>query len=135
MNRTSIDDPQQPPPRAQERGQEFAGRRGYRRDGGSAGHRAIEMDRLRDVGRNLSEQIDEQVHKRPYVALGAAAGIGFVAGSILGSRLGQVLLAAGVGYAAKQLLGGEFGLDRLKAGLEELTGEVDSRTERGSGRT
>ena len=135
MNRSNGDDTQQQQPSApRERGEEpAAGRRG-------AGHRAgsnaaawppIELDRLREVGRNLGDQLDEQVRKRPYAVLGAAAGFGFVAGSILGSRLGQVLLAAGVGYAAKRLLGGEFGIDRIQAGLERLTSE----TERRSGRT
>ena len=83
-----------------------------RRVGPSATHTAehddaarlrTEIARLREVGRNLGGQIDEQVRKRPYVGLGAAAGVGFVAGSLLGSRLGQVLLAAGIGYAAKRV--------------------------------
>jgi hypothetical protein len=133
MNRTNADDPQPPHAPGRERGQEQAGRRpdpGYRADSSSA-RPPIEMDRLREVGRNLGGQIDEQVRKRPYAVLGAAVGFGFVAGSILGSRLGQVLLAAGVGYAAKRVLGGEFGIDRIQAGLEKLT----SDTERRSGRT
>ncbi len=133
MNRTNADDPQPPHAPGRERGQEHASRRpdsGYRADSSSA-RRPIEMDRLREVGRNLGGQIDEQVRKRPYAVLGAAVGFGFVAGSILGSRLGQVLLAAGVGYAAKRVLGGEFGIDRIQAGLEKLT----SDTERRSGRT
>jgi len=86
--------------------------------------RRVAMDRLREVGRNLGAQIDQQVRKSPYVALGAAAGIGFVAGSLFGSRLGQLLLAAGIGYAAKNALGDELGIERLQAGLEKLTGEA-----------
>ena len=129
MNRTNADDPQTQGPRGQEHGAHHRDP-GYRGDSGAAGWRPIEMDRLREVGRNLGGQIDEQVHKRPYVVLGAAAGFGFVAGSILGSRLGQVLLAAGVGYVAKRVLGGELGIDRIQAGIEKLTGEAERRSGR-----
>ena len=130
MNRPNPEEPQPQPPRGPEPG----GRRpdaAYRAESNAAPWRAIEMDRLREVGRNLGDQLDEQVRKRPYAVIGAAAGLGFVAGSILGSRLGQVLLAVGVGYAAKRVLGDEFGIDRLQAGLERLASE----TERRSGRT
>ncbi len=134
MNNTNIEDrTQEERMRAQERLQERG--RGPRHPEHREGRPRIEVDRLREVGRNLGDQLDEQVRKRPYVVLGAAAGVGFVAGSILGSRLGQVLLAVGVGYAAKHVLGGEFGLDRLQAGLERLTGEFEAKTERGSGRS
>jgi hypothetical protein len=133
MNRPNADDSQQQPPR-EERAQAHSGRHpepGCRSDASGTARRPIEMDRLREVGRNLGSQIDEQVRKRPYVVLGAAAGFGFVAGSVLGSRLGQMLLAVGVGYAAKRVLGGDFGIDRIQAELEKLTGEVERR----SGRT
>jgi ElaB/YqjD/DUF883 family membrane-anchored ribosome-binding protein len=137
MNNTNIDDDPQARTRTQERLHErgASARRAEPAHREAARKSRIEMDRLREVGRNLGEQLDEQVRKRPYVVLGAAAGAGFVAGSILGSRLGQVLLAAGVGYAAKHVLGGEFGLDRLQAGLERLTGEFEAKAERGSGRS
>jgi len=133
MNRPNADDPQQQPPRGQERAQEPGSRRsepGYRAGASAAPWHPIEMDRLREVGRNLGGQIDEQVRKRPYAVLGAAAGFGFVAGSILGSRLGQVLLAAGIGYAAKRVLGGDFSIERVQAELEKLTAEADRRSGR-----
>ncbi len=84
--------------------------------------RKIEMARLREVGKNLSEQIDEQVRKRPYVMVGAAAGIGFVAGSFLGSRLGQMLIATAIGFAAKSALEGELSPEMLRARLEKFSG-------------
>jgi hypothetical protein len=83
----------------------------------------LDVARLREVGKNLGEQIGEQVQKRPYVVIGAAAGIGFVAGSLFGSRLGQMLLAAGLGYVAKNLVGGDLDVERLREKLEELSGE------------
>src|SRR3974390_686219 len=82
---------------------------GERRGAGRAGRMgapdmgaAAELaPRLREGARHLSGQVREQARKRPFVALSAAAGAGFVAGSLLGSRLGQVLVAASVGYFAK----------------------------------
>ncbi len=131
MNRPNADEQQSP--RGQERAEQSPRRpeAGARADSTSSPWKSIEVDRLRQVGRNLGGQLDEQVRKRPYVVLGAAVGAGFVAGSVLGSRLGQVLLAAGIGYAAKRMLGEDFGLDRIQAELERLTGESEHR----SGRT
>jgi ElaB/YqjD/DUF883 family membrane-anchored ribosome-binding protein len=131
MNRPIADDPQPQAPR--EQAQAHGGQRpdaGHRSNSDVAARRPLEMDRLREVGRNLGGQIDEQVRKRPYVVLGAAAGFGFVAGSVLGSRLGQVLLAAGLGYAAKRVLGGDFGIERIQAEIEKLTGEAERRSGR-----
>ena len=83
----------------------------------------LDVERLREVGKNLGSQIEEQVQKRPYVVIGAAAGIGFVAGSLFGSRLGQMLLAAGLGYVAKNLIEGGVDIERLQERLEEISGE------------
>lgn len=103
-----------------------SGRSGGRRRRASddTERRKLEIARLREVTRNLATQIGEQVGKRPYVVIGAAAGVGFVAGSLFGSRLGQVLLAVGLGYALKNALAGELGVERIQAGLEKLTGEA-----------
>ncbi len=127
MNRTNIDDSQLPH-KAQEHAGPRRAERGPAAEQERAQRRKSEMGRLREVGRNLGGQIDEQVHKRPYVVLGAAIGIGFVAGSLFGSRLGQVLLAAGIGYAAKHALGGDVSLERIQAGIERLTGEAERRS-------
>jgi ElaB/YqjD/DUF883 family membrane-anchored ribosome-binding protein len=115
MNRTNIDEQGQ---RAQQevRGTRISER--VRREG-----EGVDMSRLREVGRNLGAQIEEQVDKRPYVVIGAAAGIGFVAGSLFGSRLGQVLLAAGLGYLAKNVLNGDIDVERIQEGLEKLAHE------------
>ena len=94
-----------------------------RENGEQREEHGIDVARLREVGKNLGAQIEEQVQKRPYVVIGAAAGIGFVAGSLFGSRLGQMLLAAGLGYVAKNLLGGDIDVERLQEKLEEISGE------------
>jgi hypothetical protein len=133
MNRPNADDVQQQGPRGQERAQEPGARRpepGSGAASSAAPWRSIEIDRLKEVGRNLGGQLDEQVRQRPYVVLGAAVGVGFVAGSIFGSRLGQMLLAVALGYAAKRMLGEDFGMERIQAELERLAGEGDPRSGR-----
>jgi ElaB/YqjD/DUF883 family membrane-anchored ribosome-binding protein len=119
MNRTDIHERSQQPTGQEERTSTRAAER-ETRSGEKAG---MEMARLREAGRNLATQLEEQVHKRPYIVIGAAAGVGFVAGSLFGSRLGQLLLAAGIGYAAKNVLEGEIGLDRIQEGIERLAHE------------
>jgi ElaB/YqjD/DUF883 family membrane-anchored ribosome-binding protein len=119
MNRTSIDE--------QQRGQKEeskASRRAERmRHDQQEEGKTMDLSRLRELTRNLGGQLEEQARKRPYVALGAAVGVGFVAGSLLGSRLGQALLAAGIGYVAKNLIDGDIGVERLQENIEKLAHE------------
>jgi ElaB/YqjD/DUF883 family membrane-anchored ribosome-binding protein len=123
MNRTNVDEHQQQqhqPPTPQFRA---TGARAADDDRDAEQRRRVRVARLREAGRNLGAQIDEQVHKRPYMVVGAATGIGLLAGSIFGSRVGQVLLAAGVGYAAKNIIGGNISIERIQAGIEKLARE------------
>jgi hypothetical protein len=114
MNRTDPEDP---------RRAATDDRFGQRRSGPPRdGHRRVDLGRWREVGKNLSGQIDEQVHKRPYVVVGAAVGVGFVAGSFLGSRLGQMLLAVGIGYAARSIMEGELTPEAVRARFEKIAG-------------
>jgi ElaB/YqjD/DUF883 family membrane-anchored ribosome-binding protein len=82
-------------------------------------HPRIDLSRLREAGIRARRQLEEQVRKRPYTVLGATAGVGFVVGSVLGSRLGQVAVAAGIGYLAKSLLERDV-VDRLRLQIEKL---------------
>jgi ElaB/YqjD/DUF883 family membrane-anchored ribosome-binding protein len=100
-------------------------RRAARRMGRAAEDARLEMERLREVGQNLGAQIDEQVHKRPYVVAGVAAGLGFVAGSFLGSRLGQLILAGGIGFLVKSAMDGDFSAERLRSRLEKIAGSTE----------
>jgi ElaB/YqjD/DUF883 family membrane-anchored ribosome-binding protein len=99
-------------------------RRRRSKRGEAAESQGPELGRWREVGVNLGSQVDEQVHKRPYIAVAVAVGLGFIAGSLLGNRLGQIVLAFGIGYAAKSMLGDRAGLETLHTGLERLTGET-----------
>ena len=49
---------------------------------------------LRDAADDLERYLTEQVEERPYTTLGVAAGVGFVLGGGLRSRLTVVLLGA-----------------------------------------
>jgi ElaB/YqjD/DUF883 family membrane-anchored ribosome-binding protein len=119
MNRTDIHERSHQPMGPEERTSTRAADREER-----GGQKAkMDMARLREAGRNLGAQLEEQIHRRPYMVIGAAAGVGFVAGSLFGSRLGQLLLAAGMGYVAKNVLEGEIGMDRIQEGIERLAHE------------
>lgn len=122
MNRTNLEEPHRPTAE-HERPEERGGTR-RKRSAEDGERRKLEIAKLREVTRNLGAQLEEQVGKRPYVVIGAAAGLGFMAGSLFGSRLGQVLLAAALGYAMKNAMGDELGVERIRAGLEKLTGEA-----------
>lgn len=50
------------------------------------------------------EFLERQTKERPYVVLGTAAGLGFILGGGLASRLAGVLLAAGGRLLASQVL-------------------------------
>lgn len=116
MNRTDVHE-QQPTT------DDSARRAGRIRQEEAAHARGREMAHLREVGRNLGTQLQEQIRKRPYVVLGAAAGAGFVLGSLLGSRLGQVLIAASLGYAAKNAIEGNLDMERIEQRIERLAKE------------
>lgn len=49
---------------------------------------------MQDATNGLEGYLTERVHNRPYVTLGVAAGVGYVLGGGLRSRLTAVLLAA-----------------------------------------
>jgi len=119
MNNTGIDEQQG----HLEQESRAAKRARARREGGSEG-RGIDLKRLQEVGGNLASQVTEQARKRPTVALGAAAGLGFVAGSLFGSRLGQMCLAAAIGYVARNAFeNGDLGVQRLQENLEKISRE------------
>ena len=117
MNRTSMDDPQQQ----------------QQDEGNGVGHhermrhrervRTFDPARLRELGGRLGAQLEAHARKHPYATISAAAGLGFVAGSLFGSKLGQVALAAGAGYVAKNVLEGDLAVELLRQAIEKLAPE------------
>jgi hypothetical protein len=117
MNQTIIDEP----------GVHGSATNGDRPPGAESGRVRPKFSAARwiSAGRNLGIQLEEQVQKRPLLLLGATVGVGFAAGSLFGSRLGQLVLAAGVGYCLRNAAGPDAAMGRVRAGLERLAGEVD----------
>jgi hypothetical protein len=95
-------------------------------DSGILGERSgLSLEKIRSVGQNLGEQIEEQLAERPYVVLGAVAGVGFVAGALVGSRLGQIAVAIAGGYLIRNAIRSQGGdVQKLvKQGIDKLTSE------------
>ena len=63
----------------------------------------VDIRKYLSDAKSLTSRLEAQVKARPFVALGAVAGISFVAGSILGNRIGQLAVAIGIGYAATRI--------------------------------
>ena len=85
----------------------------------------LSMERIKSVGQNLGQQIEQQLSDRPYVVLGAVAGVGFVAGALIGSRLGQIAVAIAGGYLIRNAIRAQGGdLQKVvKQGIDKLTNE------------
>ncbi len=64
----------------------------------------VDIKKYLDDAKSMGKTLETQMSSRPYVVLGAVAGASFVAGSLLGSRIGQLAVAIGVGYAATRFL-------------------------------
>jgi hypothetical protein len=75
----------------------------------------------------VSRALETQVRERPYVALAAAVGAGFVLAQALRSTVGRVALVAAGGYAATRLLRGDGMqvLERLMGGDVDEDEELD----------
>ena len=70
MNKSEISDPGPRPSQEERKPSRRSERvRSARPEGG------VDVDRWREVGRNLSTQVEEQIEKRPYMVIGAAAGL------------------------------------------------------------
>src|SRR5437762_7718190 len=55
----------------------------------------VDLRKYLDEAKSLGQRLETQMSSRPYVALGAVAGVSFLAGSLLGSRIGQLAVAIG----------------------------------------
>ncbi|HWL85665.1 MAG TPA: DUF883 C-terminal domain-containing protein, partial [Polyangiaceae bacterium] len=67
------------------------------------------------------ETVQRAVKENPYRALGIAAGVGFGAGTILGSRLLRAMMLTAGGVLASELA-----RDRVRKWVEALADEADN---------
>lgn len=70
----------------------------------SSTEHGVDIKKYLDDAKSMGKNLESQMSTRPYVVLGAVAGVSFVAGSLLGSRIGQLAVAIGIGYAATHFL-------------------------------
>jgi len=95
-------------------------------NGTGAGHRFSPRASLKDVvnaGRRLPKRLRRDLEQHPEAVLATVGGASFVAGAVLGSRIGRALLAAAIPMGIQHLLETELG-PRLKARLEGWLREV-----------
>ena len=81
---------------------------------------SFDMDKVRETMRKLGTDAIEQTKAHPQIAVGVGVGIGFIAGSIFGTRLGQLACALGAGYVLKHALANGASLDSIQRSIEKL---------------
>jgi hypothetical protein len=77
------------------------------------------LTRVKTAGENVARYVREN----PLAAAGIAAGVGFIGGSLFGTRLGRFLIVLGLGHAAQDILDAAFG----EGGVRKLVAEELSR--------
>jgi hypothetical protein len=75
------------------------------------------------MGRGLPRRLHRDFEKHPEASLAVVGGASFLAGVILGSRLGRAVLSAAIPFGLQYLLESEHG-PRLRAYAEDLLGKV-----------
>lgn len=93
------------------------------------GQAVAQLSRMKEVGLGLRDGIEAYVERQPLVAVGIAAGAGFVLGSLFGSRLGRFALVAAVGYATQEVIDAALG----EGGVRRLLAEEASRLAKAPG--
>jgi hypothetical protein len=88
---------------------------------------ARELEQLMRKGRGLPRKVRQAMTTQPEVVLAAVGGAFFLAGAMLGSRLGRALLSAAIPIGVERLLTGEVG-PRLMTYAKEIWREVDGHT-------
>ncbi len=77
------------------------------------------------MGRGLGSRVQRDMETHPEALLVAVGGASFVAGAVLGSRLGRILLSAAIPLGLQHLVESEVG-PRLRSYVRELLHDGDS---------
>jgi hypothetical protein len=83
---------------------------------------AKNLDELRRLGKTLPRKVRREMAERPELVLAAVAGVSFLAGATLGSRLGRAVLGAAIPIALERLVTGQL-VPRLTKYAEDLWSE------------
>jgi hypothetical protein len=72
------------------------------------------------MGRSLPHRVKKEMSLRPEMLLATVGGVSFLAGAVLGSRLGRALLAAAIPIALERLVSSEVAPKLVKYAKEML---------------
>jgi hypothetical protein len=81
------------------------------------------------AGRSLPRKVKREMALRPEVLLATVGGASFLAGAVLGSRLGRALLAAAIPIGLERLISSEIAPKLVKYAKEMLGKEEAERRE------
>ena len=94
-----------------------------RTDSRSSGATMKNLDELRRVARKVPSKLRRRLAEKPEATLAAVAGLSFLAGVTLGSRLARAVVSAAIPIALERLIAGELG-PRLMRYATELWSEA-----------
>jgi hypothetical protein len=76
------------------------------------------------MGRSLPQKVKKEMAIRPEMLLVTVGGVSFLAGAVLGTRLGRALLAAAIPIGLERLVSSEVAPKLLKYAKEMLGNET-----------
>jgi hypothetical protein len=88
-------------------------------NGHRTGHAKASVQEIVKLGRSVSRRIQRDMGTHPEALLVAVGGASFLAGAILGSRLGRIILSAAIPFGLQHLVETELG-PRLRTYVQEL---------------
>jgi hypothetical protein len=66
----------------------------------------VDLRRVLDEAKSMGERLGTRMSSRPYIVLGAVAGVSFLAGGLLATRIGQLAVAGALGHALTRMFPG-----------------------------
>jgi hypothetical protein len=79
------------------------------------------------MGRSLPRKVKREMTLRPEILLVTVGGVSFLAGAVLGSRLGRALLAAAIPIGLERLVSSEVAPKLVKYAKDMLGKEAERR--------
>lgn len=88
-------------------------------------HAKASIQGVMKMGRGLSHRLQHDLETHPEALLVAVGGASFLAGAILGSRLGRLILSAAIPFGVQSLVESEVA-PRLRSYVQDLLRHVDA---------
>jgi hypothetical protein len=93
--------------------------------GRRGGHSKASIEGIVQMSRGLGKRIQNDLQTRPEALLIAVGGASFLAGAILGSRLGRLILSAAIPFGIQHLVESEVA-PRLQSYVKDLMHDDES---------